>query len=132
MAMKEKIKKFFTYISAGVFQFSSDLFLLWFFTEIIGLYYLLSASVSVVVSSTIGFILNRKYVFKKSKRTFLKSYLIFLGISTWKIFAIIGLLFVSVEMFHLNYLIARVLVGILIVLGMYILHTKLTYKTDFE
>ena len=129
---KRKTKKFLKYNLAGSFQFLSDLFLLWFLTDVIGVYYLISASISVVISSVIGYNLNRKYVFYKSKRKFLQGYSIFLIITIIKIFAIIGILFFFVDVLKINYLIGRVLTGLIIVGLMYIIHTKLTFKTSFD
>jgi len=132
MVIRGKVLKFLKYILAGSFQFIGDLFLLWFFTEVIGLYYLISASIGVSISSLIGYTLNKKYVFKKSKRGFFEGFSIFLMITTGKIFAITAFLFLFVSILQINYLIARIITGIIIVLLMYILHTKVTYKTDFN
>jgi dolichol-phosphate mannosyltransferase len=132
MSSKNKAKKFLKYNLAGSFQFIVDLFLLWFFTEIIGFYYLVSAFISVVVSSIIGYSLNKNYVFQKSKRNFLHGYGIFLTITTVKIFVIIGILFFFVDVLKIYYLLSRILTGLIIVIIMYILHTKLTFKTDFD
>jgi len=132
MLLRGKIKKFLKYNLAGSFQFVTDLFLLWFFTDIIGFYYLVSAFISVVASSIIGYSLNKKYVFQKSKRRFLHGYSIFLTITAVKIFAIIGILFLLVDIFKIQYLLSRILTGLIIVIIMYILHTKLTFKTSFN
>jgi putative flippase GtrA len=130
---KEKIiKKFLKYLSAGWFQFILDLFLLWIFTDFLGVYYLFSASISVVISSILGFTLNKKYVFKKSKRKFSQGYLIFLAITIGKIFAITSLLFFFVDFLQVNYILGRILTGLIIVGVMYTLHTKLTFGTDFD
>ncbi len=128
----KKVKKFLKWNITGGLQFISDLFLLWFLTEIIGFYYLISASISVVISSIVGYSLNKKYVFRKSKRKFSRGYPIFLTITVAKIFVIIGILYFFVDILNINYLIARVITGLIIMIGMYTLHTKVTYKTDFE
>lgn len=130
--MPKKVKKFLKYNFAGSFQFVTDLFLLWFLTDIVGFYYLISASISVVISSIIGYSLNKTYVFKKSERKFLRGYGIFLTITIIKIFAIIGILFLFVDVLKIHYLFSRILTGLIIVIIMYILHTKLTFKTDFD
>lgn len=127
-----KVKKFLKYISAGSLQFVFDLFLLWFLTAIVGIYYLFSALISVSLSSVIGYSLNKKYVFKKSKRKFLHGYTTFLMITGVKIFAMIFILFLFVDVLKLYYLFARILTGVLVVAIMYTLHTKLTFRTDFD
>lgn len=66
-------KKFAKYNLAGGMQFVTDLFLLWFFTDILGIYYLFSAIFSVLCSSLIGYNLNRKYVFENPKENFQKA-----------------------------------------------------------
>ena len=132
MSKKNKTKKFLKYNIAGSFQFVTDLFLLWFLTDIVGFFYLFSATISVVISSVIGYSLNKKYVFQKSQRKFLHGYGIFLTITIFKIFAVIGLLFFFVDILKINYLISRILTGLIVVGIMYTLHTKLTFKTDFD
>jgi len=125
-------KKFVKYNLSGGMQFATDLFLLWFFTDVLGIYYIFSAVISVLCSSIIGYTLNRKYVFEKSKRKFLEGYPIFLVITFIKMIAIVGFLFVFVDVLKIYYLFARLLTGIIIVTLMYIIHTKITFKTDFE
>lgn len=128
----KKVHKFMKYLVAGLIQFPLDLSLLWFFTDILGIYYLLSASISVIISAGIGFIINKNYAFKKSKVSFFQGYIVFAIITAAKIFAITGFLYVFVDVFKMYYLIARVLTGIIIVFLMYFLHTKLTFRTDFD
>jgi dolichol-phosphate mannosyltransferase len=125
-------KKFGKSILAGGTQFVTDFVLLWFFTDIVGIYYLFSAVISVLSSSVIGYTLNRKYVFKTSKRKFLEGYPIFLGVTIVKMVVIVAMLFLFVDVLKIYYLLARILIGIIIVVLMYIVHTKITFKTDFD
>jgi len=125
-------KKFVKYNLVMSLQFFTDLFLLWLFTDVFGIYYIFSAVISVLGSSIIGHTVSKKYIFDKSKRKFLESYPAFLGVTIVKMFAIVGLLFLFVDILGIYYLLARILTGIIIVILMYIFHTKITFKTDFE
>ncbi|MEK6886035.1 MAG: GtrA family protein [Nanoarchaeota archaeon] len=125
-------KKFFKYNLTMSMQFITDFFLLWFFTDLLGVYYIFSAILSVLFSSVIGHTLSKRYVFDKSKKKFKESYPIFLGVTIVKLFAIVIFLFLFVDVLGIYYLLARILTGIIIVIFMYVVHTKITFKTDFE
>lgn len=132
MRKAKAAKKFAKYNLAGGMQFATDLFLLWFFTDILGIYYIFSAILSVLCSSLIGYNLNRKYVFEKSQRKFSEGYPVYLGVMAAKMIAVVAILFLLVDILHIHYLIARLITGAIIVTLMYIVHTKITFKTDFE
>lgn len=49
-----------------------------------------------------------------------------------KMIAVVAILFLLVDVLKIHYLIARLITGAIIVSLMYIIHTKITFKTDFE
>lgn len=56
-----------------------DLFLLWFFTDIIWIYYLLSAIISFLISVTFGYIFQKYITFRDDSKQHLKQWGLFLA-----------------------------------------------------
>lgn len=132
MKVKKATKKFLKYYLTMSLQWISDLFLLWFFTEFMGLYYLYSATIAVIFSSIIGYSTSKRYVFTKSKRSFLEGYGFFLLVTLFKILAIVGLLYFFVDICGVHYMLARIIIIPLLTIIIYTLHTKLTFRTNFD
>ena len=55
-----------------------DLFLLWFFTDIIWIYYLVSAIISFLISVTFGYIFQKYITFRDASKQHLKQWGLFL------------------------------------------------------
>ncbi|MBU0466862.1 MAG: GtrA family protein [Nanoarchaeota archaeon] len=105
------IKRFakYTIFSSGAFWF--DLLLIFLLVEFIHLQYLVAATGGFVIAHSLNFALNRKWNFHETKEGVGKSYTSFIIFGFLCLaFIIVSLGFV-VEVFHVNYLIARILIA---------------------
>ena len=59
--------QFFRYLFVGGFAFLVDFSLLYFFSDICGIYYLISAILSFVISLMVNYVLSTHWVFNKSQ-----------------------------------------------------------------
>lgn len=59
--------QFFRYLFVGGFAFIVDFSLLYFFSDICGIYYLISAVLSFIISLVVNYILSTHWVFNKSQ-----------------------------------------------------------------
>lgn len=59
--------QFFRYLFVGGFAFLVDFFLLYFFSEFCGIYYLISAVLSFIISLIVNYVLSTHWVFNKNQ-----------------------------------------------------------------
>lgn len=108
--LKRFIKQFFRHAVIGGTAFLIDYGILILLTEVAGLYYLWSATISFVVSLIFNYRFSMRYVFKR--RTDIsreKEFLIFLVLSVIGLLLNTLLLWIMVDHTHIHYLIAKLL-----------------------
>lgn len=59
--------QFFRYLFVGGFAFLVDFFLLYFFSDICGIYYLISAIFSFIISLIVNYLISTYWVFNKNQ-----------------------------------------------------------------
>lgn len=106
--MSPTIKRFFKYSSIGVSTFAFDLLLLYIFTDVAKINYIVAAGAAFVVAVSLNYFLSRKYVFKGSARTVRSGYVNFLSIALVGLLLVIGGMYVLVSVFDFNYLLSRI------------------------
>lgn len=106
---KELIAQLVKFGIVGVIAFLIDYGILWCLTEYIGLWYLLSAFISFIVSLTFNYFASMKYVFVPRKdMTERKQFFLFVGMS------VIGLcinevgMWLLVELVGFHYMISKI------------------------
>ncbi len=119
-AREKESKRFVKFIATGVAGVAISTGLLWYMTEIFGIFYLISAAISKEIGTVASFVMNEKWVFpdriapsmKTSKKTFsrLVKFTINRLLATVIVIAVTGLL---TEMFGVHYIISN-LIGIAI------------------
>jgi putative flippase GtrA len=115
--LKKSLIRFLKYFLIGFSTFLLDLFLLYFFTDILLINYLVSTAIAFIISITIHYHFSRKFVFSKTTRGIKHGYYIFLGTAILGLMFVVLLMALLVEKLFLNYIIARVIVAG--VVGMY-------------
>lgn len=106
---KELIAQLVKFGIVGVIAFLIDYGILWCLTEYIGLWYLLSAFISFIVSLTFNYFASMKYVFvPREDMSVRKQFFLFVGMS------VIGLcineagMWLLVELVGLHYMISKI------------------------
>lgn len=104
-------QRFLKYSTVGTTTFLFDLFLLWLFTDVMAINYLLAAGVAFVVAVSINYVLSRRYVFRDSLRSVGSGYVNFLLIAGMGLLFVVGGMYVLVEFFVLPFMAARVVIA---------------------
>ncbi len=125
-----QLTRFFRYTSVGTFSFSLDLILLYLITEFLGVHYLVSATLAFILANTLNYLINRSWGFKQTKQKFIKGYVYLMTINVSSLILIIAFMAVFVELLSINYMISRILVGIIIGIYNFALNSKITFKTS--
>ena len=123
-----ELTRFIRYnFAAGIATFI-DIFLYWIAVTFLGIYYLISGTITFTIGLIINYSLNRVWGFKETKRKFVSGFIFFslIGLSA----LIIAMLFLAlfVEIFKINYLLARILVVLIVIPWNYFLNVLITFK----
>jgi len=127
--MKKIFSQFLKSIFSGAVSSLLDLFLLWFLTSILGVYYLISSALSFILSTFLNYLLNISFVFNERK-IFSKKIEIsgFFLISILTLFLTQILMFIFVEKFKIFYLFAKIIIIFLVFLFNFSLRRIFLFK----
>lgn len=121
-------KRFLKYNVAAGIATLFDLFFLWFFTELIGIFYLISASLAFLIGTLINYLINRFWNFKDSKTKLLLGFFSFATIGITSLLITVLIMYFFVELMNVHYFIARIIALIATVIWSYILVSLITFK----
>ncbi len=102
--------QFFRYLFVGGFAFLVDFFLLFFLSDFCGIYYLVSAAISFVVSLIVNYLISTFWVFNKNQ---IKNKIVEFGV--FSLIGVIGLVFTEIilyvctDVFGLYYLLSKII-----------------------
>lgn len=102
--------QFFRYLFVGGFAFLVDFFLLFFFSDICGIYYLISAALSFIISLIVNYLISTYWVFNKNQ---IDNKLIEFGL--FSLIGVVGLIFTEIilylctDIIGLYYLVSKII-----------------------
>lgn len=118
--MKKLFEQIIKFGIVGFIAFLIDYSILYILTEFFNFYYLLSATISFIVSLIFNYIVSIKWVFDANKKQTLKEVVIFV------ILSVIGLLinhivmFIMVDKIHIYYMITKIFATIIVMIWNFI------------
>jgi len=123
------MSEIFRYVIAGMIAFMADLGSLYFFTEFVGLYYLVSNLISYTIGLIIVFLINIKWVFTVRKydnprlEFFIFSMIALTGLLLSEFF-----MWLTVESYNLNYIHAKIVATAFVFIFNYLLRKILLFS----
>lgn len=122
----------FRYVFVGGTAFVVDFFFLYFFSDICGIYYLISAVLSFIISVLVNYIMSTKWVFNQDNiENKVLEFNLFILIST------IGLVFTEILLYFftdivgLYYLISKIISAIIVLFWNFLARRVMFYGRDF-
>ncbi|WP_407454494.1 GtrA family protein [Methanobrevibacter sp.] len=122
----------FRYIFVGGTAFVVDFFFLYFFSDICGIYYLISAVLSFIISVLVNYVMSTKWVFNQDNiDNKVLEFNLFILIST------IGLVFTEILLYFftdivgLYYLISKIISAIIVLFWNFLARRVMFYGKDF-
>jgi len=107
---RKVIDEFFKFGLVGILGMLINLFILYIFTEFVGIYYLISAIIAFFVAVTHNFILNKLWTFKeKINHLFTKKYIQFFIVSIFSLAINLIFLYIFTEFLNIYYMISQAL-----------------------
>jgi dolichol-phosphate mannosyltransferase len=108
LTQKRTMKQYPKFFICGVLGAIINLIILYVLTEYFGIYYLISALIAFIVSSSLNFVLNKTWTFKEDiEDEFFQKYLKFGAVRFIVLGISIGFLFVLTEYFRIYYIISQ-------------------------
>lgn len=120
--------QFFRYIFVGGTAFVVDFFFLYFFSDICGIYYLISGVLSFIISVLVNYIMSTKWVFNQENiENKLIEFNLFIIISTIGLVFTEILLYVFTDIIGLYYLISKIIAAIIVLFWNFIARRVMFY-----
>ena len=124
--------QFFRYVFVGGTAFAVDFFFLYFFSDICGIYYLVSAVLSFVISVLVNYIMSTKWVFNQDNiENKVLEFNLFILISTIGLVFTEILLYLFTDVFGIYYLISKIISAIIVLFWNFIARRIMFYGRDF-
>ena len=122
----------FRYIFVGGTAFAVDFFFLYFFSDICGIYYLISAVLSFIISVLVNYIMSTKWVFNQDNiENKVLEFNLFILISTIGLGFTEILLYLFTDIFGIYYLISKIIAAIIVLFWNFIARRVMFYGKDF-
>lgn len=121
-------KNFLYYFMIAGFCSLIDLSVLYVLTELAGLFYLLSATLSFILAQSLNYYLNKALNFRNKSRQIAKQLTMFVAVNAVGLGISLGMLALLVEIFGLWYIPARI-ISMLIAFNLnYFIHKRYTFS----
>jgi putative flippase GtrA len=124
--------QFFRYVFVGGTAFVVDFFFLYFFSDICGIYYLVSAVFSFIISVLVNYVMSTRWVFNQDNiENKVVEFNLFMLIST------IGLVFTEILLYFftdicgIHYLISKIISAVIVLFWNFLARRVMFYGRDF-
>ena len=125
LLIREKIPGF---VVIGIISTLLDIGLLYYLTEYLNVWYLLSAAISYSCGMVVNFLLNKFLNFKDTNHHYLYQFATFALISSTSLAITLGIIYAAVALFSANYLIAKILAIIVSFAWNYLGQSRITFS----
>lgn len=124
--------QFFRYIFVGGTAFIVDFFFLYFFSDICGIYYLISAVLSFIISVLVNYVMSTRWVFNQDKiDNKVIEFNLFILISTVGLVFTEILLYFFTDIVGLYYLISKIIAAIIVLFWNFLARRVMFYGKSF-
>ena len=131
--MSETLAQLLQKYGQFVFAFTINLVALYFFTDIVGIYYLISTILAFLISFSVSFTLQKFWTFQDNSRDHLHIQLpLYLGMQLTNITLNAALMFVFVEYLHVWYLYSQAVISLGLAAVIFFLNKKYIFKKREE
>lgn len=124
----DKNKTIIKYIISGGTAAFTDLLLLFFFTDLLGLYYLLSAALAFMVAIVISFNLQKRWTFRDTNENVGEQMTVYVIVGIVNLGLNTLLMFLFVDFFHVMYIVAQIFAGGTIAISSFLIYRFFIFK----
>lgn len=124
-SLRNQFLRFFT---VGGFCAFLNLIILYILTDLCKFHYLVSILIQNIFVNSIGFYLNRSFTFKKAKDNFLQGLIKYHIVMVSSLIIVSFLMYLFVDIFHIWYMTAFIIVTVIMIAYNFISHKKWTFN----
>ena len=128
--MRKTIIRFLKYFLVGFSTFLFDLLLLYIFTDVFHVNYLLSVGIAYFIAVSINYYVSRKFVFSKTLERVDKGYINFILIGSAGLLFVVLLMVFFVETLKIEYVISRIIVAGVVGFWNYLMNLYVNFKVS--
>ena len=122
----------FRYVFVGGTAFLVDFFFLYFFSDVCGIYYLISAVLSFIISVLVNYVMSTRWVFNQDNiENKVLEFNLFILISTIGLVFTEILLYFFTDILGLYYLISKIISAIIVLFWNFLARRIMFYGRDF-
>jgi len=125
---KKTNQQFILYFMIGSVAALIDFTLVFVFTSILGIYYLLSVVLSYPVAVSVHFTLNKKFNFKDTSKKVVKQFILFVSITLSSVVLTLIIMYFLVEFLGIWYLIAKAIAMVIVVFYTFNMNRVFTFN----
>lgn len=125
---KIKENQFLRFCLVGGFCAFQNILIIYFFTSFLKLHYIISIFIQMLFVNSIGFYLNSRYTFKTKNNNFWQELLKYHTVMISSVLTVSVLMYFLVDILHIWYLYAFIILTIATTLYNFIAHKKWTFK----
>jgi dolichol-phosphate mannosyltransferase len=123
--------QFTKFAIAGIIFAIFNVAVLYLFTELFGIYYILSSIIAFFLGSTGNFLLNKKWTFKeKMHHDLLSKYIKAMSVNISAVIITIALLFILTEFLNIYYLISQTIAMVVAFFANFIGNKKIVFVSQ--
>lgn len=129
----ERRKKIVKYLISGGIAAGTDLVLLYFFTDILNIHYLISAGAAFIIAFFVSFFLQKFWTFRDSctKRMYQQMTMYFI-VGVINLSINIGGMYMLVDRFNINYILAQVVMGVFIAITSFLIYNFIIFNKSIN
>ena len=120
----------FKWLISGGLAVVVDISALYIFVAFFHIYYILAASFAFFISATTNYTISKFAIFHNAQNSTRRSYSTFMSISIIGLIAITLGMYILVEFFHVNYLLARFILAGTLGVASFFLHKYISFKDN--
>jgi len=125
----DRRKTIVKYIISGSTAAATDLILLYFLTDILKIYYLLSASIAFIIAFFVSFYLQKFWTFRdNNKEKIYKQMSLYFVVGVTNLGINTGGMYILVDRFKIMYILAQILMGGVIAIGSFLIYRFIIFK----
>lgn len=125
-----KHEQIFRFLVAGGTAFAVNIIVLYIFTDMLGIYYLISTVWAFLISFGVSFLLQKFWTFHDGSRNTLHIQLpLYLGMQVMNLGLNAVLMYAFVEYFHLWYILSQVIIALALAFVSFFINKRYIFKT---
>jgi putative flippase GtrA len=126
-----KNKIYIKYVISGGTAAGVDLALLFIFTELLNVWYIISATIAFFIAFFVSFTLQKFWTFRdNSTEGVYKQMSLYFAVGIANLFLNAGLMFVLVDIIHLWYMLAQVVAGVFVASWSFLIYKIFIFKNQ--